>query len=162
MAQSEADLHLGASFGELLRQFRQRTGLTQEELAERANVSARAISDLERGAKQVPHRTTVALLASALDLSAEEEVRLKGSIRRTRGPSRTPAEQHGLSPLPTPPSSLVGRDRDVMEVCHRIRWSGIRLLTLTGPGGVGKTRVAIAAAHALQDTQLAGARFVPL
>jgi predicted ATPase/transcriptional regulator with XRE-family HTH domain/Tfp pilus assembly protein PilF len=162
MVERVADLPLGASFGELLRQFRQRAGLTQEELAERANVSVRAISDLERGAKQTPHRTTVALLASALSLSPEEETQLEGSIRRGRGPASVLAEQRTLSSLPEPPTSLVGRDRDVMEVCHRIRWSGIRLLTLTGPGGVGKTRVAIAAAHALREAYPAGPMFVPL
>ena len=57
------------AFGDLLRRFRVAARLTQEELAERAHLSARAISDLERGAKARPHRDTVALLAEALQLA---------------------------------------------------------------------------------------------
>jgi transcriptional regulator with XRE-family HTH domain len=50
------------SFGDLLRTYRRAAGLSQEELAERANLSPRTISDLERGLKAAPHRETVRLL----------------------------------------------------------------------------------------------------
>ncbi len=60
---------VAVSFAELLREHRRGLGLTQEELAERAQLSARAISDLERGLKQSPRPTTVRLLARALGLS---------------------------------------------------------------------------------------------
>ena len=56
-------------FGELLRHYRIAAGLTQEELAERAGVSIRGISDLERGARRTPHLTTASMLADALALS---------------------------------------------------------------------------------------------
>ena len=59
---------VGATFGELLRDHRRAAGLTQEELAERAGVSPRSISELERGGAHVPRRDTVALLARALGL----------------------------------------------------------------------------------------------
>src|SRR5947209_8312205 len=156
-----ADLPVAASFGELLRHFRRRAGLTQEELAERANVSARAISDLERGAKQGPHRTTVALLAGALLLSADERVLLDRSTRRTRGPLRAVDAERPV-PWPEPPTSLVGRRRDVEEAVHRLRWGGVRLLTLTGPGGVGKTRVILATTHALRNDCPGGPTYVSL
>jgi predicted ATPase/class 3 adenylate cyclase/DNA-binding XRE family transcriptional regulator len=59
-------------FSTLLRRYRRSAGLTQEELAERAGLSARGISDLERGLKHRPHRDTVQLLADALQLTGED------------------------------------------------------------------------------------------
>ena len=56
------------SFGDLLHRHRMAAGLTQEELAERAGLSARAVSDIERGVKARPHRETVRLLAAARGL----------------------------------------------------------------------------------------------
>ena len=60
------------TFGELLRRFRVAAGLTQEELAERAQLSTRAVSDLERGINRTPRRDTVQLLADALELTQAE------------------------------------------------------------------------------------------
>jgi predicted ATPase/DNA-binding XRE family transcriptional regulator len=157
-----ADMPPDVSFGELLRRFRRNAGLTQEELAERANVSARAISDLERGAKQGPHRTTVTLIAGALRLSADDRALLDRSARRARGPMRAVASVRSMAVLPVPPTPLVGRKRDVEEVVHRVRWGGVRLLTLTGPGGVGKTRVALAATHTLRNDCPGGPTYVSL
>src|SRR5690348_8899033 len=59
-------------FATLLHSYRAATGLTQEELAERAGLSARAISDLERGVRGRPQRETLALLTQALALSPEQ------------------------------------------------------------------------------------------
>jgi transcriptional regulator with XRE-family HTH domain len=61
-------------FADRLRQYRVAAGFTQEELAERAGLSARAISDLERGVKQTPRRETLRLLVDALHLSADERL----------------------------------------------------------------------------------------
>ena len=74
------------TFARLLKRYRLAAGLTQEELAERANLSVRAISDLERGVKLAPRRDTVALLLGALELSAEDRGTLEDSVRRRRGP----------------------------------------------------------------------------
>src|SRR5690348_9060570 len=70
-----------AAFGEMLQHYRLAAGLTQEELAEQARLSARAISDLERGAKTRPHLATIRQLAEALQLSEEERAQLQGSVR---------------------------------------------------------------------------------
>ena len=80
------------TFGDLLRQHRQAAGLTQEELAEQANLSLRAISDLERGIKQHPRRQTLQLLAAALNLDGSTVTRqvtalqTNGLIERHRDP----------------------------------------------------------------------------
>ena len=75
------------SFGDLLRQHRLATGLSQEELAELAGISARAISDLERGARHRPYRATVTQLAQALGLGEEE---WRGLQLAARGQARPP------------------------------------------------------------------------
>jgi predicted ATPase/DNA-binding SARP family transcriptional activator len=78
-------------------------------------------------------------------------------------------QEEALSPrplpesnIPTPVSTLVGRDRELEEICSTLRSGERRLLTLTGPGGAGKTRLAIEAANALAGELLDGAFFVPL
>jgi class 3 adenylate cyclase len=70
-----------APFGEILQRYRIAAGLTQEELAERARLSARAISDLERGAKTRPHLATLRQLAEALQLSDDDRSALQLAAR---------------------------------------------------------------------------------
>src|SRR5215218_4985898 len=64
--------------------------------------------------------------------------------------------------LPTQPTPLVGREREVAQVCERLRSPAVRLLTLTGPGGTGKTRLGLQAAAELIDEFEGGTFFVPL
>ncbi|HET8629097.1 MAG TPA: helix-turn-helix transcriptional regulator, partial [Thermomicrobiales bacterium] len=65
------------AFGALLRRHRLAAGLTQEGLAERAGISARAVSDLERDRARVPYEATIALLVAALDLSPAQAAALR-------------------------------------------------------------------------------------
>jgi predicted ATPase/DNA-binding SARP family transcriptional activator len=64
--------------------------------------------------------------------------------------------------LPVPPNRTIGRERDIVAVGERLRCGSARLVTLTGPGGVGKTRLALEAARAVQADFTDGAHFVPL
>ena len=77
-------------------------------------------------------------------------------------PPRSEAAADGASRLPSAPNRTIGRDGDVRAIADRIRGGDVRLLTLTGPGGVGKTRLAVEAARALAPDFADGARFVSL
>jgi predicted ATPase/transcriptional regulator with XRE-family HTH domain len=164
-----------AAFGELLRRRRHAAGLTQEELAARAGLSARGIADLERGARRTPRRDTVALLARALGGSSQDEAALFAAARRFSRSSAGPAPRTGTAlqrqvtlpdrerhNLPAQPTSLLGRDEAVREVVALARRADVRLVTLTGPGGVGKTRLAIQVAAELVDDFADGVWFVRL
>jgi len=153
----------GPTFAELLRVQRHALGLTQAELAERAKLSERTISDMERGLK-TPHRTTMRLLADAMALSPAELDEME-TARRARSQqladARTHSPQHDL---PSPGTSFVGREQLLADVRRRLDSPsvGCRLLTLTGPGGTGKTRLALEAVGELRDRYPDGVRFVGL
>jgi predicted ATPase len=79
------------------------------------------------------------------------------------GPAASrPAGGRGPRPLPVSATSLLGRDEAVGEVAGLVESPGVRLVTLTGPGGVGKTRLAVAAGERLRHDFDAGTVFVPL
>src|SRR5690348_2375600 len=133
-----------ATFSELLRQYRRLANLTQENLAERAGISTRSVSDLERAISRAPHTDTVELLARAFGLTGQE----RDTFLAVAHPSPTPsvASLSGpleLPPLPTALTSLIGREREEAGIVHLLQREEVRLLTLTGPAGVGKTRLAL-------------------
>jgi transcriptional regulator with XRE-family HTH domain len=127
-------------FGELLRRHRLLAGLSQEELAERAGMSRRGISDLERGVRQSPHPATARRLSEALVLKPSDEAALLAAARwRSAPPPPTPAASGG--PQLAQLASFIGREREVAAVRQLVASS--RLLTLTGSGGIGKTHLAL-------------------
>jgi predicted ATPase/transcriptional regulator with XRE-family HTH domain len=143
-----------AGFGELLRRYRAAAGLTQEALAERAGLSVRGISDLERGVNRRPHRDTLQMLADALGLAPEAKATLVAAA--------TTLQTASLGDLPLPATPLIGREREVTAAAAWLRDGECRLLTLTGPGGVGKTRLALRVADDLLTAFADGVAFVPL
>jgi predicted ATPase/DNA-binding XRE family transcriptional regulator len=146
-----------------LKRYRLAAGLTHEGLAERARLSARTISDLERGVSQGPRRTTLALLVEALQLSSAQRASLEAAARPGVGPSAgypDPARIPGN--LPVQLTSFVGREREVGKVRRLLRRQDIRLVTLTGPGGIGKTRLAVRVAAEPLDAFPDGVFYVAL
>src|SRR5579862_2481051 len=90
-----------ATFADMLQRYRRAAGLTQEELAERARLSVRGISNLERGVRRLPQRGTVTLLIEALGLEAAERAAFEAAARGLVDPSpRTPATGTALA-IPT-------------------------------------------------------------
>ena len=146
-----------ASFGNLLKEYRVRAGLSQEQLAERAKISAAAIGALERGVRRAPYNSTVSLLTHALDLDADETAALEAARRGART-SREPSGVPWRSNLPAEFSTFIGREHDVANVKELI--VNHRLVTLVGSGGVGKTRIALRAAADLLDASGRGVWFV--
>ena len=159
--------HPHLEFADLLRRARHAAGLTQEELAEKASLSTRGISDLERGARRVPQHLTISLLADALQLSDTDRTEWE-NVRRAAARSNLSAGQStGTSTSPAIwtshlLSSLVGRQRETQEVTGLLKDMRVRLLTLTGAGGVGKTRLALAVSEQLEHDFTNGIRVVSL
>jgi transcriptional regulator with XRE-family HTH domain len=135
------------SFGARLRQLREAAGLTQEELAGRAGLTRNAISALERGERRRPYPHTVRVLADALDLSDDERATLAAAVTRQDEDSDPMGAARLQRSIPTPPTPLLGRERNLEEMAALLSRPEIRLLTLTGTGGVGKTRLVIEAAR---------------
>src|SRR5215210_2535134 len=149
-------------FGDLLRHHRIAAGLTQEALAERAGLSTRGISDLERGARELPRKDTLRLLLQALDLAPADRAALVVAARRPPATAPRGAHTDRLSGLPAALTPLIGRETDIAAVSALLKEPSVRLLTLTGPGGTGKTRLALAVAERLASAFPGGVTFVPL
>src|SRR5918998_1418372 len=147
-------------FGDFLRQYRSAAGLTQEDLAERSGLSADTISLLERGEHRRPHRYTMQNLADALGLSRSDRIRFETSARKPAG--NTTARVAQPADLPSPLTPFIGREREVTEVRLKLLQPDVRLLTLTGPGGVGKTRLCLEVAMQVRDRFADGVCFVAL
>jgi predicted ATPase/DNA-binding XRE family transcriptional regulator len=135
------------SFGAQLKALREAAGFTQEELATIADLSVHAVSALERGERRKPHLETVRALSAALDLSSAARDDL---LARAREPAdETAADELSGTLLPLSLTALLGRDADVQALRRWLADPTARLITLTGPGGSGKTRLALEVARAI-------------
>jgi transcriptional regulator with XRE-family HTH domain len=161
--------------------------LTQAELAQRVGCSLDLIQKIEADARR-PSREMAARLAEMLELAAAERApfiqaaRAELGVDRLAPPAQSVArgafvyasalsstvDTSGQRPptrpnnLPTPPTGLIGRVREVEQVGALLRTPQARLVTLTGPGGTGKTRLGLQIAAQLLDDFLDGVWLVEL
>lgn len=158
-----------AGFGSVLRQLRVDASLTQASLAERAGISARTISDLERGKATVPHPDTALRLARALELTGVARSQFEAAARR-RAVSGTPApDRGGMRMLPRDSGTFTGRDDELKELPG---WADAGaepasgglpgIYAVSGMAGVGKTAFVVHAAHRLAERFPDGQIFVVL
>jgi predicted ATPase/DNA-binding XRE family transcriptional regulator len=147
------------SFGTQLKALRETAGFTQEELATIAGLSVHAVSALERGERRRPQAETVRALCTALDLTGSTRDALLAIARAPARPAHD--ELNGFS-IPLPLTVLLGRDRDVQLLLEWLADPAARLITLIGPGGVGKTRLALEVALAIAEARSYRVLFVPL
>src|SRR5580765_9007369 len=152
---------LGAprSFGGQLKALREAAGFTQEELATIAGLSVHAVSALERGRRRRPHVDTVRALSAALDLTGATRDALLGARARAHS---TAVDELSRVSLPLALTALLGRDAEVQTLRLWLADPGARLITLTGPGGAGKTRLAVELARAMAAEGVTRVAFVPL
>ncbi len=158
---------ISRAFGTWLKRRRQELGLTQQQLGQQVSCSTITIRKLEKGEFR-PSRETADLLAKALKLTTDQRQKFVVLARGGRDKQGEPmsvattSAPAGRTNLPNLLTPLIGRKRDVAEAARLLNNPQVRLLTLTGMGGVGKTRLSIAVAHALVDEFEDGAQFVDL
>ena len=154
----------------LLRTYRSRARLTQEQLAARSGYSTDYIGKLERG-ERLPPSEALDLLATVLDLDASTRAEVhdaraaavtRGSEGRRHGAVRTTSVSPTTTPMPVQVTSFIGREEELATVTAILSAPGARLLTLTGPGGIGKTRLAVRLGELLAPHFTDGTWFVPL
>jgi predicted ATPase/DNA-binding XRE family transcriptional regulator len=174
MLNRRARLETEPSFGAWVRRRRKALDLLQKELASRIGCSVTALQKIERGERR-PSRGLAERLAESLAVPVDQRATFLQVARGERMAERlavpptvaAPAEAERQPPaarheLALPASALVGREAELAELALILRDPHCRLLTLTGPGGIGKTRLALAAAAQQQEAFAQGVAFVAL
>src|SRR5215470_11745723 len=147
------------TFAAQLKALREAASFTQEELATIAGLSVHAISALERGERRRPQVETVRALSAALDLTGPARDAFLGSARAV---APAAGEESSQAVLPLPLTVLIGRHADMEALGQWLADPVLRLITLIGPGGVGKTRLVLELARAIAENVSVRVRFVSL
>jgi tetratricopeptide (TPR) repeat protein/transcriptional regulator with XRE-family HTH domain len=139
---------LPEGFSGILHRLRLAANLTQDELAERAGISARSIGDIERGVSRAPRRDTVLLLADALGLTEADRATFEAAARRLDRRSLSPSHPaRAVSavgvwrPDESARTPFVGRAHDLALIDRQLSNGGPALLMMAGEPGMGKSRL---------------------
>jgi tetratricopeptide (TPR) repeat protein/transcriptional regulator with XRE-family HTH domain len=168
----------GAGVGALLQAWRAQALLTQEQLAERAGLSVRTVRRLETGAAVRPHGFTLRRLIEALHLGPAHLEELAAAARaqpvggERAEPTRSPSPARGEPParagmpvlrqLPAAPPLFTGRSLELSELERAHDMSSVVIATIDGMAGIGKTALALHAAHRLSGAYSDGQLFLDL
>jgi predicted ATPase/DNA-binding XRE family transcriptional regulator len=160
-------------FGQWLKQRRKSLDITQEDLALQVDCSVSTIEKIESGERR-PSRQIAELFADYLRVPNDEREAFLRFARSGSG-SPSPLASDAVAPpapwraaerqrtnLPVPLTTLVGREEELEAVRSQLLRERVRLVTLTGPPGIGKTRLCIEAAHEVTGEFEDGVYFVPL
>ncbi len=156
------------TLGQLLRAWRDRRGLTQDELAAKvqSGLTVETVRRIERG-RTWPRRRTLDQLVMALGLDAAERDAVVAAwlqpaqlLSEAGSEHRASGQIVGGFALPLPP--LIGREQAIAEVVELLQTAAVRLVTLTGPGGVGKTSLGLTVGERAAPRYPGGVVFVDL
>lgn len=157
------------SFGEWVKRQRQHLRLTQSEVAAQTHCSTATVKKIESDQRR-PSAELAELLAQVLQIPLLQRHLFIQCARGQRPvdalaiepPKPARRSFHHAAPLPLSVTPLIGRTAELADIAAKLTNPTCRLLTLIGPGGVGKTRLALAAAHTQPQNFEDGVIFVPL
>lgn len=161
------------SFGTWVKRRRKALDLTQQELANQIGCSPSLIFKIESDERR-PSRQMAELLAKQLDIPADQHSLFLKTARQEKSTAALDAipPLSGIEPvstskphpgnMPLPPTPLVGREQEVDIISKQLLEPACRMLTLTGPGGIGKTRLSIEVGHTLESNFADGVYFISL
>jgi len=151
------------SFGQWLKQRRKALDLTREALAQRIGCAVVTLNKIEADERRPSHQLAE-LLSEHLNIPLDERPAFISFARAKTGKEGAleGALFHAPTNLPSPPTSLIGRTADIAALRKRLLQPQTRLLTLTGPPGIGKTRLALQLAAEVRDNFPQGVFLVPL
>jgi len=164
---------LDYSFGNWIKRRRKALDLTQQELAQRIGCSLSLIFKIEADERR-PSRQIAEILVEQLEIPPDQRDLFMKVARQEKGTTNlenisplptldlASAPKQTPSNLPSSPTPLIGREHEIRVISMQLLDPACRLLTLTGPGGVGKTRLAIAAGRQLEARFADGVAFVSL
>src|SRR3712207_6452422 len=145
-------MNVSTPAGLWLKQRRKALDLTQDELARRVGYAVSTIRKIEAGVLR-PSRQMAERLADQLELTGEEQAAFVRALRSQShkqqvqppdsSPPDTSAHDQFLMNLPAPATPLIGRDQDVMALRAQLLYTDVRLVTVIGPAGIGKTRLSL-------------------
>ena len=149
-----------------LREYRKARRMTQEDLAERAGVAVRTISDVERGVSLTPHRHTLIALADALALTGTGRADFVAAGRETALIGGAHADLAPQRSLPRDIASFTAREAELAQLTSLAQRAGtpglVGVYVIDGMPGVGKTSLALHAAHRIADQYPDGQIFLDL